>query len=57
MDEVMRALGSLGILGILVFIFLGIILPISVYAAQKWAYKCYRELEELNQRMDDLLSK
>jgi hypothetical protein len=50
-------IGGLGLIGILIFIFLGIILPISVYAAQKWAYKCFRELEKLNEKIDRLLSK
>ena len=54
MGEVM---GGLGLFGILVFLLLAIILPISVYAAQKWAYKCFKELEKLNQKMDRLLSK
>ena len=54
MREVM---GGFGGFGILIFLLLVIILPISVYAAQKWAYKCFKELEKLNQKMDQLLSK
>ena len=50
-------LGELGLFGMIIFLLLAIILPISVYAAQKWAYKCYKELEKLNQKMDRLLSK
>lgn len=50
-------MGGLGFFGIVIFIFLAIILPISVYCAQKWAYKCFKELEKLNQKMDRLLSK
>jgi hypothetical protein len=45
----MEYLGALGGFGVLIFLFilivLGIILPISVYAAQKWAYRCFVELE------------
>ncbi|HOE44053.1 MAG TPA: hypothetical protein PLB25_20840 [Rhodoferax sp.] len=52
-----QILGSLGIFGILIFIFLVIILPISVYAAQKWAYKCFKELEKLNEKIDRLSPK
>lgn len=50
-------MGGLGVFGILILLLLAIILPISVYAAQKWAYKCFKELEKLNQKMDRLLSK
>jgi hypothetical protein len=45
-------MGGLGVFGILILLLLAIILPISVYAAQKWAYKCFKELEKLNQKMD-----
>ncbi len=44
----MEVLGTLGIFGVLTFILLVVVMPISVYAAQKWAYRCYRELQELN---------
>lgn len=50
-------LSGLGVFGILVFFFLVIVLPICVYTAQKWAYKCFRELEKVNKKMDSLLSK
>lgn len=46
--------GSFGFLGIILFIILIVILPISVYAAQKWAYKCFKELEKLNKKIDCL---
>jgi hypothetical protein len=57
MYEILGALGLFGFLGILIFLFLAIILPISVYSAQKWAYKWFKELEILNEKMDRLLSK
>jgi hypothetical protein len=57
MYDVMGVLASLGIFGILIFLFLAIILPISVYCAQKWAYKCYKELRKINDKMDLLVSK
>lgn len=56
MGGVMGGLGLFGLFGILIFLLLAIILPISVYAAQKWAYKCFKELEKINQKMDRLLS-
>ncbi len=31
-------------LGIVIFLLLGIVLPISAYSAQKWAYRCYKEM-------------
>jgi hypothetical protein len=46
------AFGSLGVFGILILILLGIIMPISTYAAQKWAYRCYKELKEINTKLD-----
>jgi hypothetical protein len=43
----MGTLSSLGAIGIIVFLvllaLLTILLPFSAYAAQKWAYKTYRE--------------
>ena len=32
------------IFGIILFILLGILVPFSVYSAQKWAYKSYKEI-------------
>jgi len=43
-----QTIEGLGLATILVFIFLAIVLPISAYCAQKWAYKCYKELQKLN---------
>jgi hypothetical protein len=40
--------GTLGFLGVLAFFPLVIVMSISVYAAQKWTYKCYRELREID---------
>ena len=53
----MEVIELLGLLGIVIFVFLCIILPISVYCAQKWAYKCYLELRKLNLAMEMLLDK
>ncbi len=52
--DVGDALGALGAFGVLVFILLCIILPISAYGAQKWAYKCYKELQRLNRNIQML---
>jgi len=46
MSEMM---GGMGIVGSLIFIVLIFMIPISIYAAQKWAYKCYRELQKMNE--------
>ena len=32
------------ILGIILFFILCILIPVSVYSAQKWAYKSYKEI-------------
>ena len=50
----MEIIGAFGLVGVLAFILLVIIMPISVYAAQKWAYKCYRELERTNELLERL---
>jgi len=46
--EIIAMLGSIG--GFILFI-LAIILPISAYCAQKWAYKCYKELVKINKHL------
>lgn len=43
-----------GIILYVIFLFLCIILPISAYCAQKWAYKCYKELRKLNEAVKRL---
>ena len=52
----LETIGALGLFGVLAFILLVVIMPISVYAAQKWAYKCYRELERTNELLSQLTS-
>jgi len=47
-------IGSIGFFGILILILLGILLPFSAYSAQKWAYKCFKELRTLNDKIDRL---
>ena len=49
-------LGGLGTIGIMIFIFLVIVMPICIYAAQKWAYKCFKELQAINKKLDQLPS-
>ena len=42
----------------IILLILAILLPIFVYTAQKWAYKCYKELIIVNKtlsKMDDKL--
>jgi len=39
---------GMGLAGSLIFLVLIIVIPISIYAAQKWAYKCYKELLKTN---------
>ena len=47
-------IGALGFFGVFILILLGVIMPISVYAAQKWAYRCFKELREMNERLERL---
>lgn len=57
----MEGLAALGSIGILVFVFvlvvLGIIMPISAYSAQKWAYKCFLELQKLNAAVELVIAR
>jgi len=48
-------IASLGMIGTLIFILLIIMIPISIYAAQKWAHKCYTELRRTNAMLERLL--
>ncbi len=43
---------------IFVWIFLialAVLIPVSVYAAQKWAHKCWEELVQVNRRLGILI--
>ncbi len=56
----MDSLSDLGALGTLiflvVFIVLGILLPFSAYAAQKWAWRTYRETMKINEKLSEILA-
>lgn len=41
-------IGSAGFIGF----FLTVFLIYCIYSAQKWAYKCYLELQKLNRRIE-----
>ena len=51
---------NLGLIGILVaLVILGlltILLPLSAYAAQKWANKTYEETRDINQKLSEILA-
>ena len=55
-------LGIAGFSGIAIVVFwvlltvLAILLPFSAYAAQKWAYKNYKETSEINVKLNEILS-
>ncbi len=44
--------GSLGIIGIVILIIFIVLIPISIYSAQKYAYKCFKELQKINNKID-----
>ncbi len=50
-------LGSIGAIGFIILAILGILLPVFVYSAQNYAYKCFKELKKINKKMDQLLEK
>jgi len=35
---------------------LTIVLPFSAYAAQKWAWRTYKETKEINEKLNKILS-
>lgn len=39
-----------------VLLVLGVLVPFSIYAAQKWAYRCYKELIKTNQKLDLIIN-
>jgi hypothetical protein len=45
-----------GMMGLvwLVGIVMVILIPFSVYSAQKWAHKCYTELQKITKKIDDI---
>ncbi len=48
MDEFSSISRGVPLIGMLLFLLLCIVLPISAYSAQKYAYPCYQELQKLN---------
>ena len=40
---------------LIAFVVCVILIPFAVYAAQKWAYKCYKEMVEVNKKLDELI--
>lgn len=56
----MDGLFSLGAFGIFIFcvllFVLTIVLPFSVYAAQKWAWRTYKETKKINEKLNKILS-
>jgi hypothetical protein len=53
METVFGISAFVGALFSAVLLVLAIVLPISAYAAQKWAHRCYLELETLNRTMTE----
>ena len=52
MESIIEGIGALGVVALLVLGLLTILLPLSVYSAQKYAYKCFVELKGVNERLD-----
>lgn len=57
MAESLAGLGGVGVLlAVVLFGLVGLLMPFSMYAAQKWAYRSYQELAHLNQKLDAVLA-
>lgn len=41
-----------GTVAFVVLVWFTLIMPWSVYSAQKWAHRCFKELEEMNKRLE-----
>jgi hypothetical protein len=55
--HVLEQFGALGLfLPLFILILLGILLPVSAYAAQKWANKTYKETIKTNQKLDEIIA-
>lgn len=52
-------MANIGIIGtmlfIIIFFVLIVLIPFSVYAAQKWAHRCYTELRRTNTLLEQLV--
>ena len=53
----MEIFGVFYVIGIVILAGFAIVLPFSVYAAQKWAYRSYKELEKINRKLDNYSSR
>jgi len=56
MEGSLEGVGALGGLVLLVLVVLTILLPVSVYSAQKYAYKCYIQLKRVNSELKGVTS-
>jgi hypothetical protein len=57
MSDIFMGLGGVGVLAVvLLFGLVGLLMPVSMYAAQKWAYRTCQEVEKLNRKIDELLA-
>ena len=54
--DILTDVGGIGavLLG-LILAFLAILLPLSAYSAQKWAYRTWQETRRTNEKLDELL--
>ena len=53
--NVVTLVGSTGLLlSVVVLILLAILLPLSAYSAQKWAYKTYKETQRINATLEEI---
>jgi Tfp pilus assembly protein PilW len=56
-ETLMLQLGGVGVfMAVLVFGLFVILMPLSMYAAQKWAYRTYQEVAKLNAQFETLLT-
>ncbi|HCO44117.1 MAG TPA: hypothetical protein DIT63_08390 [Gammaproteobacteria bacterium] len=53
--DVVALVGGTGLLlFFVVLVLLAILLPLSAYAAQKWAYKTYKEAQRISATLDEI---
>jgi hypothetical protein len=56
MDQLIGSIGLTLIILVVIFITLCILTPIAAYAAQKHAYKCWKELERIRKQLEQINS-
>ena len=53
MEELILAFGAVWGIAVVVFLVLVLLIPVMIYTGQKWAFRCFQELKELNRQTEE----